>query len=127
MLAFSLALGLTATASTYTHPTSGDPPTPADLVFIASHSKTLAVQILNLTPYKVDADPSGITALGNTDKNRKTHKSFMFAPIGWPASIPSCPGPGRSRTGTGRTRGSPRTTPSTPTASPSASTTRAAT
>lgn len=89
LLAIGLAAGLGTTAeATYVHPTTGDPPTPADLVLVASHSKTIAVQILNLTPYQVDADSSGITAKGSTDKNRKTHKSFMFAPVGWPASIP---------------------------------------
>ncbi len=92
-LLVGLTVGLAGTAqATYTHPTSGDPPTPMDLVQIGGSAKTLTVGILNLTPYAVTFDSANSTVQGSTDTNRKTHKSFMFAPVGWPASIPAVAG-----------------------------------
>lgn len=101
-LALGLSLGLTATAqATYTHPTSGDPPTPMDLVQIGGSAKTLTVGILNMTPYAVRFDSTNSTVQGSTDTNRKNHKSFMFAPVGWPGTIPAVSGSwGQSDDGT---------------------------
>lgn len=92
-VSLGLSLGIVATAqATYTHPTSGQPPTPMDLVQIGGHAKTLTVRILNLTPYTMTFDSANSTVQGSTDLNRKTHKSFMVAPVGWPATLPALAG-----------------------------------
>jgi hypothetical protein len=91
LLALALIAGAAATASAYTRPTTS-PPTDADMVLINGHSWSMGIRILNLTPYEIVEDMSGITAKGSTDISRKTHKSMMFAPVGWPIRLPAVPG-----------------------------------
>ena len=59
-------------------------PTDADLTLIGGRANTVVIRLLNLTPYNIVQDPSHITAMSFTNTDRKTHKSGMFAPIGWP-------------------------------------------
>ncbi|HME42686.1 MAG TPA: hypothetical protein VKF36_06345 [Syntrophorhabdales bacterium] len=61
-------------------------PTRADLTMIGGRSKTLVIRLLNLTPYDLAQDTAHITALNTRDTNRNTHKSGMFAPLGWPGA-----------------------------------------
>jgi hypothetical protein len=91
LLALALIVGTAATASAYTRPTTS-PPTDADMVLINGHSWSMGIRILNLTPYEIVEDMSGITAKGSTNISRKTHKSMMFAPVGWPIKLPAVPG-----------------------------------
>ena len=53
---------------------------------IGGRSKTLVIRLLNLTPYDLAQDTADITALNTLDTNRNTHKSGMFAPLGWPGA-----------------------------------------
>lgn len=95
LLSLGLSLGLVTTAqATYTHPTSGQPPTPMDLVQIGGSAKTLTVGILNMTPYAVSFDFDGTrsTVQGVIESNRNLVNSFMFAPVGWPKTIPAVAG-----------------------------------
>jgi hypothetical protein len=62
------------------------------MVLINGHSLSMGIRILNLTPYEIVEDPTAITAKGSTDISRKTHKSMMFAPVGWPIKFPAVPG-----------------------------------
>lgn len=91
LLALALIAGTAATASAYTRPTTS-PPTGADMVLINGHSWSMGIRILNLTPYEIVEDLTAITVKGSTDINRKTHKSMMFAPVGWPIKLPAVPG-----------------------------------
>ncbi|MBI5582791.1 MAG: hypothetical protein HY892_03110 [Deltaproteobacteria bacterium] len=84
LLAIGFVAGMALDAAAYTRPT-GEPPTDADLTLIGGKSQTVVVRLLNLTPYKIVQDPSGITAVGSTDKDRNAHKSFLFVPLGWPS------------------------------------------
>jgi hypothetical protein len=95
---FKLFLGLllcfmlptTASAqSTYTH-TAGI----TDIVTQGGNPKTLVVQIANLTPYNMKLKLTGLspTLHDETDRARKTNKSFMFAPLGLPENIPPLAG-----------------------------------
>lgn len=74
----------------YTRPTT-EPPTPADLLQCDGKANSLAVVVLNLTPYEVVATDRD-TLDDQLDRNRKTKKSFMFAPVGVPSSIPALAG-----------------------------------
>ena len=91
LLALALIVGAAATATAYTRPTTS-PPTDADVVLINGHSWSMGIRILNLTPYEIVEDTTAITVKGSTDINRKTHKSMMFAPVGWPVKLPAVPG-----------------------------------
>lgn len=67
------------------------PPTSADLRIYQGTQKTVAVQILNLTPYTIELKSTSITAQDELDmqnRERETNKSFMFAPVGVPKTIP---------------------------------------
>lgn len=91
LLALALIVGAAVAASAYTRPTTS-PPTDADMVLINGHSWSMGIRILNLTPYEIVEDTTAITAKGSTDLSRKTHKSMMFAPVGWPIKFPAVPG-----------------------------------
>jgi hypothetical protein len=96
LLSLSLAMGLAVPggATTYTHPTNGQPPTPADLVMIGGNAHTLAVRILNLLPYVIDQNTqsSAITACNKVETDRHTHDPCMYAPLGWPSGMPALEG-----------------------------------
>jgi hypothetical protein len=64
-----------------------DPPTPADLVTVDTLSKTLVIQMLNLTPYTITAAADTVPT-DNTDMDRNTKKSMILAPVGWPKTLP---------------------------------------
>ena len=80
-------------------PKEGDAPTTADLLLYDGASRSLTVQILNLTPYDIEFNQEpgkgwSITATDETemvDRTRDTKKSFMFAPAGVPVRIPGAP------------------------------------
>ena len=90
VLGFTAGLAVDARAE-YTRPTTY-PPTEADLLFIGGLSKTLVIQLLNLSPYTLTGDEDNITALSSLDKNRSVGKKSMFAPVGWPETIPGLEG-----------------------------------
>lgn len=77
-------------AAAYTRPTT-EPPTAADLLQCGGYANSLAVVVLNLTPYEIVATDRD-TLDDQLDRNRKTKKSFMFAPVGVPSSIPALAG-----------------------------------
>jgi len=90
LLCLLLSLGVLAgwaglAAAQYTRPTT-KPPTQADLELQESKSKTVVVRLVNLTPYALEQDLAGISAGVSLDTNRKTAKSLMFAPVGWPGN-----------------------------------------
>jgi hypothetical protein len=91
LLALALIVGAATTASAYTRSTAS-PPTDADMVLINGRAATVGIRILNLTPYEIVEDTTANTAKGSTDISRKTHKSMMFAPVGWPINLPALPG-----------------------------------
>ena len=91
LLALVLIAGAAATAAAYDRPTTS-PPTDADMVLINGRAATVGIRILNLTPYEIVEDTTAITAKGSTDISRKTHKSMMFAPVGWPIKLPKVSG-----------------------------------
>ena len=80
-------------------PAEGEAPTGADLLLYDGASRTVTVQVLNLTPWNIDFtnEPGkswSITAADETemvDRNRNVKKSFMFPPVGVPARIPAAP------------------------------------
>ncbi len=85
-----LSAGIAPGAAAYTRPTT-QPPTSADLLQCGGKASSLAVFVLNLTPYEIVA--TGRDTLDDQlDKNRKTKKSFMFAPVGVPSSLPPLTG-----------------------------------
>lgn len=64
----------------------------ADLVLHEGKSKTIAIKIVNLTPYQMtlDLNNTSLTGPGNAmNKNRQTDKDFVFAPLGAPQVIPA--------------------------------------
>ncbi|HSO22946.1 MAG TPA: hypothetical protein VLT81_08555 [Chondromyces sp.] len=94
LLCLGLALGFEATAgaTTYTHPTTGQPPTDVDLVMIEGSAKTLAVRILNLSPYLIEFNESASTECGVVESDRHTYNPCMYAPLGWPSKLPELAG-----------------------------------
>lgn len=66
---------------------STEPYTQADLASPEGNSKTVVVRLINLTPYTLTQDLSKITASVSLDRNRKTQKSMMIAPVGWPGTL----------------------------------------
>lgn len=84
-LAWCLLLPVTASAA-YTHT-----PGITDIVTHGGNSKTLVVQVLNLTEYDMELTGFSDTLHDETDRSRHTAKSFMFAPLGLPQTIPAVP------------------------------------
>jgi hypothetical protein len=80
-------------------PAEGEAPTGADLLLYDGASRTVTVQVLNLTPWNIDFknEPGkswSITSADETemvDRNRNVKKSFMFPPVGVPERIPAAP------------------------------------
>lgn len=99
LLALALTAGTAATASAYTRPTT-KPPTGADICLINGHAGSMAVRILNLTPYDIVEDMSFMTVKGSTDLSRGNHDPMMFAPVGWPIKLPKVPGTWQQDPGT---------------------------
>lgn len=89
LLSLGLGLGIAATggATTYTHPTTGHPPTSMDMVMIEGAAKTLAVRIVNLSPYDIDFNDSANTACSVVESDRHTYNPCMYAPLGWPSRL----------------------------------------
>lgn len=77
-----LMVGMATVAPAYTRPTT-KPPTPADLLLCSGDSHTLGVVVLNLTPYRM-SQPDRNTMDDQTNTDRGSKKSFMFAPVGVP-------------------------------------------
>jgi hypothetical protein len=107
-LIFLLLFGVAAQAQEYQRPKpkAGEgPPTAADLLSYEGAHNTIAVQIVNMTPYSIqlkDTSPatvpspssSSVTSADQSDminRDRDTNKSFMFAPVGIPRFIPGTP------------------------------------
>ena len=67
------------------------PPTGVDLVSYGGNANTLVVQVVNLTPYPIQFKSASDSMQDQTDQDRKTEKSFMFAPVGVPELIPEAP------------------------------------
>lgn len=96
-----LLLSLGALAQEYQRPEPGaadGPPTAADLGTYDGVSRSLTVQLLNLTPYDIQfAHTPGvtwsITSADETQMRDRTNsaKSFMFLPVGIPSLIPAAP------------------------------------
>ena len=84
-----IVLGLSAgpAMADYTRPDT-DPPTPVDLLMVDTLSKTLVIRMLNLTPYSITQDPDYLPA-DNLNSDRKSHQSMMYAPVGWPKTLPA--------------------------------------
>ena len=64
----------------------------ADLVLHEGKGKSIAIKIVNLTPYQMTLDQanSSLTGPGNAaNRNRQTDKYFVFAPLGAPQVIPA--------------------------------------
>jgi hypothetical protein len=81
-------------------PEEGDRPTGADLLIYDGASRTIIVQLLNLTPYEIEfsKEPGvtwSITSQNETDMQDywgiRNKKSFMFTPVGIPVRIPAAP------------------------------------
>ena len=98
-LALVLVAGASGQTKYYPHDQLSNP-TPADLLTYSGIGRSIIVQILNLTPYRItykQPDPNWVdgvevASLQNmTDKYRWTKKSFMFAPVGVPEQIPGVP------------------------------------
>ena len=81
VMGFTAGLAVDAVAAEYVR--SGIP-TDADLTVMQGRANTLVIRLLNLTPYSLTYDRGHTDALFSMDTNRKTHKSGMFAPVGWP-------------------------------------------
>ncbi len=83
VLALGLTLVLASTVAAYTRPTTS-PPTSVDLLVNQGISNSVVVRLVNMTPYTVEFVESSLADQTNTD--RGTHKSLMFAPVGVPGS-----------------------------------------
>jgi hypothetical protein len=70
-----------------------NPPTGMDLVSYGGNANTLVVQIVNVTPYPIQfkSASTSTSMRDEIDRDRKTKKSFMFAPVGVPQVIPAAP------------------------------------
>jgi hypothetical protein len=86
---FGLAL-LAGTASLATATSKSTTPTAVDLVQYGGYGSTVTVLLVNFTPYTLTYKTSSMegtdTLIGNRHRDQK--KSFMFAPLGVPKSIP---------------------------------------
>jgi hypothetical protein len=95
---FSISLGmvlcfmLAATASAQTPYGYTHTPGITDIVTQGGNPKTLVIQIANLTPYTMELTNFSPTLHDETDRSSHTAKSFMFAPLGLPESIPPVTG-----------------------------------
>ncbi len=97
-MCFLLLMGLAAEGQVYQRPTPGNggQPTAADLETYDGASRSLTVQLLNLTPYDIQfVDDPGVTwSITSTDeaemqdRNPAIKKSFMFVPVGAPSLSP---------------------------------------
>jgi hypothetical protein len=92
LLILGFIAGVVVNAAADYVPPNTEPPTKADLLLIGGKSKTVVIQLLNLSPYTITQDVSHITALDSLDKNRDTGKKSMFAPVGWPGTLPGLKG-----------------------------------
>jgi hypothetical protein len=100
-LCFLLLLGLAAQAQEYQRPkptADGGPPTYADLETYDGVSRTLTVQLLNLTPYDIQfVHAPGVTwSITSADETQMQDRNnafscFMFVPVGIPSLIPAAP------------------------------------
>lgn len=81
-------------------PGEGEQPTAADLELYDGASRTLTVQLLNLTPYDIEFEhrPGETWSITAADESSMqdtwsvlVNKSFMFAPVGVPGLIPRAP------------------------------------
>lgn len=86
-----IAGGAAKAAAEYVPPAT-EPPTKADLLLIGGKSKTVVIQLLNLSPYTITQDVAHITALDSLNKDRTVGKKSMFAPVGWPGTLPGLKG-----------------------------------
>jgi hypothetical protein len=94
-----LATGARAQYQRPTPPADGGPPTSADLETYDGASRTLTVELLNLTPYDIQFTHNpgvswSITAADEAamqDTDPTSPKSFMFVPVGIPSLIPAAP------------------------------------
>jgi hypothetical protein len=91
-----------ATQAEYQRPTpeQGERPTAADLLIYDGASKTISVQLLNLTPYEIEFFKVPGVTWSITSQNEEdmqdwsgilNKKSFMFTPVGVPVLIPGAP------------------------------------
>jgi hypothetical protein len=85
LLCFMLPITVSA-QNGYTHT-----PGVADIITQEGNPKSLVVQILNLTEYNMELTGFSDTLHDETDRSRHTAKSFMFAPLGLPQTIPPLP------------------------------------
>ena len=92
LLVLGFIAGMAINAAAEYVPPNTEPPTKADLLLIGGKSKTVVIQLLNLSPYAITADVAYITALNSTNKDRTVNKHSMFAPLGWPNIIPGLKG-----------------------------------
>lgn len=92
LLILSFIAGVAAVAKADYVPPSTEPPTKADLLLIGGKSKTVVIQLLNLSPYTISQDVAHTTALDSLDKDRTVGKKSMFAPVGWPGTLPGLKG-----------------------------------
>jgi hypothetical protein len=86
-LAFALAL-LPGTVGAATTPNKQL--TNVDLIQYAGAGNSVAVMVLNYTPYEIEYDSSSMDGTDSltTNRDRMEKKSFMFAPVGVPSSMP---------------------------------------
>ena len=94
MLSALIVLGLSTgpAMADYIRPDNDKtPPTPADLVMVDTLSKTLVIRMLNLTPYTITQDPDYLPE-DNQNRDRKNNQSMMYAPVGWPKTLPALQG-----------------------------------
>jgi hypothetical protein len=79
--------GLIGIVSAEWQPPDKQPPTDADLVMVGGQSNTLAIRLLNLSPYQITSEfPPQLAEY--TDMDRCSHKSFLFVPLRIPKFIP---------------------------------------
>lgn len=64
-------------------------PLTVDLLVHEGDSKSIAIQVLNLTPYKIVLATDLANMHSETDKNRDKSKWFAYAPTGVPNTIPA--------------------------------------
>jgi hypothetical protein len=101
LLSLPPLLTVGAYAAEYERPTppKGGQPTSADLQIYDGASRSVTVQLLNLTPYDIAFDyiPGVSWSITSTDQvmmqndDRHIRKSFMFVPVGIPSLIPGAP------------------------------------